>query len=180
MTERVKMTAADYFELPETNRIVELIDGEIIMTPTPVSSHQRIVNRTARLIELLMPNGEMLFAPLGVYLDDVNVLEPDILWVSEANRGIVGDYIHSAPDLVVEVLSPSTSKRDRKDKFELYERFGVREYWIIDPATELVEVWVNQENKFSRQGIYSPDDEHTFASPVLGSNNVNVKLLFDR
>jgi Uma2 family endonuclease len=179
MTERMKMTVADYFDLPETNRIVELIDGEIIMTATPLPDHQLIVVYLADMLLDLKPDGKVYVAPLGIHLDDINVLEPDVFWVSVKNEGVTIDkVVRGAPDLVVEVLSPSTSKRDRKVKFGLYERYGVREYWIIEPEDQLVEVWVSQEYKFIRQGIYGI--EESFSSPVLVGKSVEVNKIFTR
>ncbi len=177
MTARAKVTAEQFFELPETNHIIELIDGEIIMSATPVTKHQRLVGRSYSLIEDLMPGGEAFLSPLSVYLDELNIPQPDVMWVAEANKGVVHEsHLFGAPDLVVEVFSPSTEKYDRKDKFELYERFGVREYWMIAPAPELIEVWVLESGKFTRLGIYAPGE--TFNSPVLAGALVEVNRLF--
>jgi Uma2 family endonuclease len=179
MTAREKVTAEQFFGLPETNHIVELVDGEIIMSATPVTHHQRIILRTARHLEDIMPDGEVFIAPLSVYLDDLNIPEPDVYWVSAANQSVVHEkHIFGVPDLIVEIFSPSTEKRDRKDKFELYERYGVREYWMIDPEPELLEVWVHENQRFTRLGIYTPGE--TFASPTLGSKTVEVSRLFSR
>lgn len=179
MTEREKVTAEQFFELPETNRVIELVNGKITTPATQVTQHQRIILRTARHIEDVMPDGEVFIAPLSVYLDDLNIPEPDVFWVSSANQGVVHEkHIFGAPDLIAEVFSPSTEKRDRKDKFELYERYGVREYWMLDIEPELLEVWVRQNDHFTRLGIYTPGE--MFASPTLGGKTIEVSRLFSR
>jgi Uma2 family endonuclease len=179
MTEREKITADEFFALPETNHLVELIDGEVMVAATPVTKHQRLIGRAYTLLGELAPDGEAFLSPLSVYLDELNIPEPDVMWVSPANTGVVHDsHLFGAPDLIVEVFSPSTEKRDRKDKFELYERFGVREYWMIDPEPELIEVWVRVEDRFSRLGIYAPGE--AFNSPVLAHATVQVNRLFGR
>ena len=164
-----RITAAEFYELPEQTGfpIVELIDGEIILSATPIPLHQRISFRTASLIDDVKPDGEVVTAPLTVQLDDLNILEPDIMWIAENGNAIFGDkYVMGAPDLIVEIYSPSTMKRDRTRKFELYEKHGVREYWMIDPENEQVEVWVNGADGFSRLGLYGKIG--TFTSPALG------------
>jgi Uma2 family endonuclease len=177
MTAREKVTAGQFFEFPETNHIIELIDGEVIMSATPVTKHQRLVGRSYRLIEDLMPGGEAFVSPLSVYLDELNIPEPDVMWVSDANKDVVHEsHLFGAPDLIVEVFSPGTEKRDRKDKFELYERFGVREYWMIAPDPELLEVWVLENSKFKRLGIYASGE--TFHSPSLAGALVDLRRLF--
>lgn len=177
MTARAKVTAAEFFKLPETNRITELINGELIPPSSREPRHQLILGEALVLIRDLMPNGEVWVAPVAVYLDEYNVLEPEGMWIAENSQCSVGtEYVTGAPELVVEVFSPSTEKHDRKDKFELYERFGVREYWMIAPAPELIEVWALESGKFTRLGIYAPGE--TFNSPVLAGALVEVNRLF--
>lgn len=167
---RSKITAAEFFELPEQPGfpIVELIDGEIIMSASPIPKHQRISLRLALILDTLKPNGEVFTAPLDVHLDDSNVLEPDIMWISaHESSAIIGErHIIGAPDLVVEVFSPSTLKRDKTQKFTLYEKHGVREYWMVDLETEQVEVWANSAKGFERVGVVGKSG--TFTSPALG------------
>lgn len=177
MLEKIRVTAAEYFQQPETNKLVELLDGEIVMSPPPVPNHQLTVGRLYRLIDDLKPNDVVFFAPIGVQFDDLNVPEPDVVWVAEDSKCIVGEKsLIGPPDLIVEVLSPGTTRQDRKGKFALYERHGVREYWIVDPVDRYIEVYQNQDHQFIRQGIFEPGE--TFESAVLGGKTVEVSKLF--
>lgn len=173
---RTRMTAAEFFELPETTQITELLDGELIVSPTPVPVHQRLSRRLARLVEDKMPHGEVFTAPLSVYLDEANIPEPDVIWVAANSRCKVGEkYLEGPPDLVIEILSPSTSKRDKEKKFDLYERFEIYEYWIVDPANEDLTVWILEQGNYKRLGVFKSGD--TFTSPVLGQA-IEVKEIF--
>ncbi len=162
-----RMTATKYYELPETNKPVQLLNGVIIVSPLPIPAHQRVIGRSYELLNNLIPDGEIFLSPIGLYLDEDNVPEPDIVWVAADSRCKVTEKrLEGPPDLIIEVLSPSTARYDRVQKFALYERYGVREYWLADHEAEYVEVFVLQEGRFTRQGAYGPED--TFHSPVLG------------
>lgn len=153
---KTRMTAAEFSQLSETNRLMELIDGELIVTPSPMSSHQRLVQRIFGLIQTHMPDGEAMLAPMDVHLDDENVLQPDVFWLAPDSRCVErSGYFYGAPELVVEVVSPATSTRDRRDKFDLYQRHGAREYWLADPAAQHIEVWQRQGEHFVRLGIFT-------------------------
>jgi len=130
-------------EHPETNLPMELWDGEIVMSPTPTPSHQTIVLRFGRLLDDFVRDhklGIIFLSPLDVVLSQHRVVQPDLLFVSEANGAIIQDRIRGVPDLVVEVVS-QTWKRDRVEKKALYEQFGVSEYWIVDPESRSIEVF---------------------------------------
>jgi Uma2 family endonuclease len=108
---------------------------------------------------------------MEVHFDDGNIVEPDIFWVSGPDSKCkLGDdgYWYGAPDLIVEVLSPSTEARDRGAKYELYERYGVREYWLAHPEARFIEVFSLAAGKFTRKGLF--EIEQTFFSDVLGQN----------
>lgn len=175
MTDSVKtrMTAAEYLELPETNTPMQLIDGEVIVSPSPVPLYQHIVGRIFRLIAARADErgGTGFFAPIDVQLDEHNIVQPDVLYLAPETQCIEGDkHLIGAPDLVVEVLSPGTAKEDKRTKFRLYERHGVREYWIVDPRDQLVEIWQGSENRFSLLDVYSPGE--TFESALVGQVEV--------
>jgi Uma2 family endonuclease len=188
MAERTKtrMTAAEYLALPETMERVELINGVLIrqgeadMTPAPLLDHQRIIRRVARLIEDLMPDGEVFFAPTGVFLDDDNMPEPDVLWIAASGQAVPfeGKYVKGAPDLVVEVLSDGSKRHDKVEKFRLYEKHGVREDWIIDPKGLFVEVFRLIDGKFQLDGVFAPGE--TFACAVLNNQTIAVAAIFGR
>jgi Uma2 family endonuclease len=139
---RLKFTYRDYLLLPEGDRR-ELIEGDFFITPVPNIRHQVISrNLGIRLWEHVDTNGlgQVFLAPTDVVLSPESVVQPDILFVSNERRGIITEAnVSGAPDLVVEILSPSTAERDRELKLTLYARYGVREYWIVDPDDETVE-----------------------------------------
>jgi Uma2 family endonuclease len=165
--EKKKYTYEDYLKTPEDKRY-ELIEGELIMTPSPVPYHQRIVmNIGFKLDEFIKKHGlgKLFLAPCDVYLDDENVLQPDILFVSKDREGIIGEKnIQGAPDLVIEILSENTAYNDMVKKKKLYARFGVKEYWIVDPSEKTVEVFGNKDNVFILEKTYTQNDtlESTF------------------
>ncbi|MBC7870174.1 MAG: Uma2 family endonuclease, partial [Chitinophagaceae bacterium] len=130
-----KITADEYFQLPETNTPMELIDGEIIQMPSPVPNHQAVVGDLCVLLKQNVKSlgGRVFVSPLDVYLDDINVPQPDVMWLAPNSRCQVGEKrLSGAPDLIAEVLSPGSVSHDRRKKFRLYQQFGVREYWIVD------------------------------------------------
>lgn len=137
-------TYADLQTFPEDNLRREIIDGELIVTAAPRIRHQRVVaNLTARLwLYAAEHGGEVLPAPTDVFFADDNVVEPDVLFVTAANLSKLEDrFVRSAPDLVVEISSPSTRKLELVRKRELYERFGVPEYWYIDIELDQIQVY---------------------------------------
>jgi Uma2 family endonuclease len=132
-----KLTYDDYVLLPHDGSRHEIIDGEHFVTAAPSLSHQRtVLNLAVRLQPFVKTNrlGEVFIAPLAVVLSPHDVVQPDLLFVSTERAGILTEKnVQGAPDLVVEVLSPSTRRLDETLKLERYAELGVREYWIIDP-----------------------------------------------
>jgi Uma2 family endonuclease len=138
---RPRKTVRDYLDLPERVR-AELIGGELYVTPSPTSGHQEAAGRLyARLLAWLPGDGARVFiAPLDVYLPSGDVVQPDVVFVAAANRGIVEAWVRGVPDLLVEVASPANAERDRIVKRDLYAQNGVPEYWIVDPDAGAIEV----------------------------------------
>lgn len=141
-----QITWDDVQQLPEDGNRYEAIEGALYMTPAPSVRHQRIAFRLERELARLLVDpghGEILHAPVGVHFQATQEgVQPDILFVSNERRAIVAlDEIKGAPDLVVEILSPSTATRDCDLKRRLYHRQGVAEYWIVDPGENAVDVW---------------------------------------
>lgn len=131
-------------ELPETNVPMELWDGEIVKSPTPNPVHQTIVGSMYRGIDEFVSDhkaGRVFLSPLDVVLSEHRVVQPDVFFVSNANKDIIQDCIRGVPDLVVEVISRGSWKRDRVEKKALYEQVGIAEYWIIDPESRAIEVF---------------------------------------
>jgi Uma2 family endonuclease len=182
MVTKTRMTAAEYRQRPETTQPTELIEGEIIVRPAPTDRHQGVVMGFVQALLGQPGTGTLRFAPLDVYLDDETIVQPDVFWVSgPGSRCRLGDdgYWYGAPDLVIEVLSPGTARRDKAVKFRLYEQHGVREYWLADPDARYVEVWrrAGDASRFEQQGVYGPDE--TFDSALLGQT-VTLAQVFPR
>jgi Uma2 family endonuclease len=172
-----KISADEFFVIAEaTDERLELIEGEIIVMTSPNVIHQRLILLLADLVRRLMPNGEAFIAPLDVRLDMHNVFQPDLIWVAQDSKCTITEQrLEGAPDLVVEILSPGTLRRDKTVKFLLYEKHGVREYWMIDP-TGAIEVWALQGKEFAYQGAFKAGE--SFVSPVLSGATVDVSAAF--
>ena len=177
---KVRYTYEDYCQLPDDKRF-ELIDGEFYeMAPSPSSMHQRILLTLARWMADWVDQqgiGEIFIAPYDVILSDNDTLQPDILFVAEGRRNIItGRACEGAPDLVVEILSPSTTQRDLTLKRERYAKFGVREYWIVNPVARAIEVLVLREGEYVSLGVYSR--EMSVDSTVLPGFGFGVQGIF--
>lgn len=138
------MTAAEFLDLPESMQKTELIDGEIIVNPMPELFHQELVGHASLLLNQLGKNGKAYVSPVDVYLDDTHVVQPDVLWLAENSDcvSVEGKFLRGAPDLVIEIFSPGSIRHDKITKFKLYEQFGVREYWMIYPSEQYIEVYI--------------------------------------
>ena len=147
-----KLTYRDYASKDDGFRY-ELINGELQMSTAPSFYHQRLSVKLLKLLDDFVSDnslGWVVDAPTDVILDDNNTLQPDILFISNENLSIIKeDAVYGAPDLIVEIISPSSVYKDRHTKKYLYEKFGVKEYWIVDIANKLIEVFENQDNSFS-------------------------------
>ena len=139
--QKAKLTFEDYLNTPDDERY-ELLDGELIMAPSPNELHQIVAGRLGAKLLLFVEQrvlGQVFRAPYDVKLSDTNVVQPDVLFVSNERSGVrTPDNIQGAPDLVVEVQSPSTAQRDWNDKRSLYAQHGVTEYWLINPEAHTV------------------------------------------
>jgi Uma2 family endonuclease len=143
-------THADYQNLPE-GAPYQLIGGELVMTPAPSIYHQIISGRLGFQMRSFVTKqklGLILDAPVDVCLGETETFQPDILFISKERMEIVEPArINGAPDLVVEILSPATAYYDLRKKFKVYERCGVREYWIVDPDDKSVQVFSLKDGK---------------------------------
>ena len=175
----LKYTHADLLAMPDDGKHREIIDGELYVTPSPVNYHQKILlNLTLALGRFLEshPIGELRFAPLDVILSEHDVLEPDLLLVLNEHKGLLQDWVRGAPDLVVEILSPSTESRDRGLKLKAYAKYGVGEYWIVDPGTFAVEIYRLAPEGFQLAAKCS--NPGCVESPLLPGFSLSVGALF--
>jgi len=150
---------ADLETFPDDHMRREIIDGELIVTPSPSTRHQRaVVLLTARLFAYAESNGgEVFCAPLDVLFADDNVVEPDVLFVrSDHLDRLEVKFVHGVPDLVIEVSSPSTRHLELVRKRELYARFGVPEYWYVDLDADRIEVYLLGDGDFTAPTLTFP------------------------
>ncbi len=140
-----KLTYQDYLELPEESGFrYEILDGILVKDPSPIVIHQRISRNLlfalAAYFAKADPGGEMFCAPLDVTLGDYTVVQPDIFYIAEGQKELVlRERIDGPPTLVVEILSPSTSRKDRLSKLRVYQQAGVLHYWLVDPEEKTME-----------------------------------------
>ncbi len=177
---RQQMTAAEFFELPEQTQPTELINGELIMSPTPIPKHQNIMGNTYTVIRQISKTvgGKVFAAPLEVYLDERVIPQLDVMWIAPDSKCLIDEKrLIGPPDLVVEIFSPGSVLYDRSDKFDIYQRYGIREYWMIDPTEEYIEVYQLINGQFVRQDIYGTGKQ--FNSPVLGDASIDVNKIFE-
>lgn len=180
IVEKKKYTYEDYLKTPDDVRY-ELIEGELIMTPSPTTRHQRISRKLEFAIEKHVTEnnlGEVFYSPYDVCLDDENVVQPDIIFISNDKADIITEKnIQGAPDLIIEILSESTAYKDAIQKKKLYARFGVREYWLVAPDDKLIEVY-NLKNKGEYQLLKTYFDGDTIESQVITGLKIDLSRVF--
>jgi Uma2 family endonuclease len=166
-------------ELPETNLPTELWDGELILSPAPSFFHQEIVTRFYKLLDAWVARhrlGKTGLAPLDMVLAPHRAVQPDIVFIANERLDIIRERVEGAADLVAEVLSPGSRRRDRLDKRDLYEQHGVKEYWLIDPEARTVEVLFLERGEYRLVGRWQPDGQA--ALRLLKGFKVSVRDLF--
>ena len=174
-------TYQDYLEMPEDGKRYELINGELIMVAAPVTLHQ-IISRNIEfdLFRFARENklGQVLDAPVDVVLSETTVVQPDLIFIAAENSGIITEKnITGAPDLVIEILSPNSAYYDLIEKKELYATHGVREYWIVDPKKQWIEVFANRDAKFElRQRAEKTGRVDSVVVPGWG---IDLKTIFE-
>ncbi len=165
--------------LPESNLPTELWDGELFMSPAPSFLHQEIVDRFHDLLKAWVRQhqlGKTGLAPLDMVLTSRRAVQPDVVFISNKRLEIIKERIMGAADLVAEVLSPESRRRDRIDKRDLYEQHGVREYWLIDPEARTVEVLHLEGGVYQLVGRWHPREQAR--SRLLEGFEVPVSALF--
>ena len=179
MVTKAKYTYEDYLNTPEGERY-ELLDGELILLASPNEEHQFA---SVKLVSLMYPYvtardlGWVFHAPFDIVFSDTEVVQPDLMFISKERENIrTGANVQGAPDMVVEILSPSTSRRDWKYKRGLYAKYGVREYWIVDPTNRIVTVVMPQEGALTVKGPYVEGD--TLESVAMEGFRVGVEEIF--
>ncbi len=178
-SQAIKLTYEDYCNTPDDERY-ELLDGELFMTPAPRVRHQRAIRKLSGQLDLFVEEhtlGEIFFSPCDVVLSETDVVQPDLLFVSNERAHIVTeDNVQGAPDLTIEVLSPATADRDLTGKRALYAKHGIQEYWIVDTDARTVTVLLLDGASFAEIGVCA--EGQTLASPTLAGFTIDPDTIF--
>jgi Uma2 family endonuclease len=163
--------APDYWKIPE-GEPVELIRGELVMSPAPKSSHQIVVVLLTELFSGICrkSGGFALCAPSDVILSDDTILQPDVFYIAKERCGIVGDRINGAPDLVIEVLSTGAERCDRVAKIDAYARYGVPEFWIIDYKARMIDFLLLDSGRY----VMMKAADNRYQSPRLPEVQIDL------
>ena len=176
------LTVEDYRATPEGTRY-QLVEGELIlMAPAPNLYHQDIAGRLYTVIANFLEKkklGRVFIAPCDVYLSDHDVVQPDVLFVGKANFGILREEgVHGAPDLVIEVLSPSTAQLDKKTKRRVYAQAGVKEMWLVDPLLSQIQRYDFASD--TAKPVALIEENETFSTPLLPGLTISATEIFKR
>ncbi|MGH9202161.1 MAG: Uma2 family endonuclease [Vicinamibacterales bacterium] len=179
----MKLTYDDFVLFPDDGQRHELIDGEHYVTPSPNTKHQRVSGALHLLIASWLethPIGEVFYAPYDVVFSYFDVVEPDLVYLSNERAAEVITELHvkGVPELVVEIASKGTRKRDATIKLRLYERMGVTEYWVVDPKADLVRVYRREGNSFARPVELSRERGDTLTTPLLPGLEMPLARIF--
>ena len=180
----VKLTYDDYVHFPDDGLRHELIDGEHYVTPTPIRKHQAIATNLVGMIWNYLrehPVGRVFTAPFDVILSNFDVVEPDLLFLTNERLGEIqtSPWVKGAPSLVVEIGSPDTRKRDATIKRRLYERVGVDEYWIIDPELDEIDVYRHVEGRYQRTAQLSLEAGDVLTTALLPGLTLPLSTIFE-
>jgi len=179
--EPIKLTYQDFCALPDDGRRYEILGGDLYMSPSPEEPHQNVAGNLFSILREHVRRhklGKVYPAPFDVLLDEHNVVEPDIIFVSNARRSIITrKNIQGSPDLLVEILSPFSGNRDLRDKRSLYARCGVPFYWIVDPeARTLLELQL-VDNAYATVALHGSDA--TFRPSLFPELAIDLTTLWE-
>ena len=179
----VRLTYDDFVLFPDDGKRHELIDGEHYVTPSPNLKHQKVSGNLHLLIGVWLEDhliGQIFYAPFDVVFSRFDVVEPDLLYVSNARAAalLTPANVQGAPDLVVEIGSPGTRKRDETIKRHLYERSGVAEYWVVDPDTDVVRVYRRDGDTFGRAIELTREAGDVLTTPLLPGLELPLARIF--
>jgi Uma2 family endonuclease len=180
----VKLTYDDYVHFPDDGQRHELIDGEHFVTPAPIRKHQAISTNLCGLIWRYLqshPIGRVFVAPFDVIFSDFDVVQPDLLYLSRQRLGEIetSPWVKGAPNLVVEIGSPSTRKRDETIKRRLYERYGVEQYWVVDPELDTIHVYRRVGAHYERTPELSLEHGDVLTTPLLPELGLPLSKIFE-
>lgn len=174
------ITRADYEGMPQGPPYYQVIEGDLIMSPSPRTFHQYVVGNVAFLLRNFVEKrrlGEVMIAPLDVFLTDINVFQPDVMFISNERLSLITENgIEGGPELVVEILSPSTARYDKGSKKKIYSRTGVQELWLIDPEAKTIQVFDLTKDAEMPAATYSA--RSVFESPLLPKLKIQGSKIF--
>ncbi len=179
-----RLTYDDFLLFPDDGKRHELIDGEHYVTPSPNTKHQRVSGNLYFLIRAWLeehPIGQVFYAPFDVVFSRFDVVEPDLLYLSNERVAeiVTTQHVTGAPDIVIEIGSPGTRKRDETIKRRLYERTGVPEYWVVDPQLDVVRVYRRAGTSFPRAVELSKEKADILMTPHLPGLDIPLARVFD-
>ena len=179
----VKLTYDDFLLFPDDGQRHELIDGEHYVTPSPIPRHQQISGNLYWLLRSFLeehPIGAVFYAPLDIVFSRFDVVEPDLLYLSNerAAQVMTDQNVQGTPDLVIEIGSPSTRKRDETIKRRLYERTGVPEYWVVDPEVDVIRVYRRDGDTFARPIELSLEADDVLTTSLLPGLGLPLRDVF--
>jgi Uma2 family endonuclease len=180
----LKLTYDDFLLFPDDGKRHELIDGEHYVTPSPNVRHQRISGRLYLMIGSWLethPIGQLFYAPLDVVFTQFDVVEPDLLYMSNerASAVLTDKHVTGAPEIVIEIASRGTRKRDESIKKRLYERSGVVEYWVVDPELDVLRVYIHAAGGYGRACELSAEADDVLTTPLLPGLEMRLTRIFD-
>ncbi|HEX5475152.1 MAG TPA: Uma2 family endonuclease [Vicinamibacterales bacterium] len=179
----VKLTYEDFLQFPDDGKRHELIDGEHFVTPAPNTRHQETVGRLHLAIGNWLQThktGRVFLAPFDVVFSNFDIVEPDLLYMSNERAAdiLTSQHARGTPELVIEIGSPGTRKRDETIKRLLYERSGVAEYWVVDPVVDVVRVYKAVDGRFGRPMELSAGAGDVLTTSLLRGLEIPLAPLF--
>jgi Uma2 family endonuclease len=180
----LKLSYEDYLYFPDDGKRHELIDGEHYVTPAPNLKHQTsVLNLGFFLVGFVRSRdlGRIWVAPVDVLLSDHDVVQPDLVFLSKDRMDLAADgaNVKGAPDLVVEVLSPGTRRKDAITKRHLYQKYGVKEYWMVDPELETVQIYRLGAGGYRREAELAAEREDVLTSPLFPGLEIVLAEIFE-
>ena len=179
----VKLTYDDFVQFPDDGKRHELIDGVHYVTPSPNMNHQQVLGMLHGLIWThlqMQPVGKVFLSPFDVVLSMFDVVEPDLLYLSNerASKALTPANVKGVPNLVVEIASKGTRKRDETVKRHLYEREGIEEYWVVDPEVEVIRVYRREGTSYGRPIELSREAGDVLTTPLLQGLSLPLARVF--
>lgn len=182
VSEALKFTYSDYRLLPDNGKRYEILEGELLPAASTTTKHQIVLlNLTINLSSYVEKNrlGQILIVPIDLVLSKFDVVQPDIFFISKENNHIIkSKHVEGAPDLIVEIISSGSAQRDRIIKRKIYALHGVKEYWLVHPEKEQVQVLRLEKGDFKR--IVDLNKQDTLTSPLLSGLEIRLVGIFPK